>query len=386
MNRRVALAVRVAVFTVVGASSFPVPGTRTRDLVTESYAFAISLATVVLWMLAERPSSRAWQKKALPLATLAMAITTGWASLTAHGGQFSLLTSMATIWAGYSLGLAASCAITGTAAVSVIAVGLAYDVGTWGTLGYPIVMFFSLFLGRVMHESHLRAEAAAKLVQSTERLREEQLKSATLEERNRIAREIHDVLAHSLGALGVQIQAAQALLADQRDVDNRDIDRVVDLLGQARRTAAGGLEETRRALFALRAGVPPLTDALAELSAGHERHYGASVSFEVAGAPRTLSADAGLALTRTAQEALVNTAKHAPRQPVEVRLDFGDDSTVLTVANGRLGVPAGEAMLETANGGYGLAGLRERLLLLGGSLLAGPDDGGRWVVTAQVPQ
>jgi signal transduction histidine kinase len=201
-----------------------------------------------------------------------------------------------------------------------------------------------------------------------------------LDERNRIAREIHDVLAHALGSLGVQIQAAQALLTDQGDIE-----RAVAMLGQARRAATDGLNETRRALHALRADPPPFPDALADLGANHQRHYAARVDFDVTGQPRALSADASLALTRTAQEALVNTAKHAPRQPVHVALDYQDGRTTLTVANPLRAAAAGYPALETVNGGYGLAGMRERLLLINGSLSAGPDHG-NWVVTAQVPQ
>ena len=108
-------------------------------------------------------------------------------------------------------------------------------------------------------------------------------------------------------------------------------------------------------------------------------------SSTVTGAPRSLSADAGLALTRTAQESLVNTAKHAPHQPVQVRLDYDESRTALTVVS-RLSSPDnGHPALETVNGGYGLTGMRERLLLLNGSLQAGPCDGS-WIVTAQVPQ
>ena len=168
----------------------------------------------------------------------------------------------------------------------------------------------------------------------------------------------------------MQIQAAQAVLTDQRDID-----RAVELLGQARRMATDGLNETRRALHALRADTPPLAEALADLSADHQRHYGAQVSFEVTGAPRSLSADAGLALTRTAQEALVNTAKHAPHQPVAgaARLPRGSAPPSPWSTSCRPIAADGHPGLETVNGGYGLAGMRERLLLIDGSLSAGRD-------------
>ena len=241
-------------------------------------------------------------------------------------------------------------------------------------------MILGLLFGRMVRGYRIQAEQSADLMANSERLQQEQRRSAALDERNRIAREIHDVLAHSLGALGVQIQAAQAILTDQRDID-----RAVEILGQARRAATDGLNETRRALHALRSDTPPLADALADLGANHHRQYGAEVSFEATGEPRSLSADAALALTRTAQEALVNAAKHAPHQPIQVQLDHTEVGTTLTVVNQQSAELNGHPGLETVNGGYGLAGLRERLLLIDGTLSAGREDG-NWVVTAQVPQ
>ena len=82
---------------------------------------------------------------------------------------------------------------------------------------------------------------------------------------------------------------------------------------------------------------------------------------------------------------MVNTAKYAPHQPVEIRLDYHEGRTALTVVSRLAGPADGHPALQTVNGGYGLAGMRERLLLIDGSLHAGPA-GGNWVVTAQVPQ
>jgi signal transduction histidine kinase len=205
---------------------------------------------------------------------------------------------------------------------------------------------------------------------------------AALDERARIAREIHDVLAHSLGALGLHIQAAQAVLTRQHDEV-----QAVELLGQARRLAADGLNETRRAVHALRGETRPLPDGLAELSADHQRRHGARVTFEVSGEPRPLPPDAALALTRTTQEALVNAAKHAPHQPVGIRLDYAGAHTSLAVTNhlGEDALGGHGPGLATVNGGYGLAGMRERLLLVKGTLSAG-QNGSDWVVMAKVPR
>src|SRR5215472_17471386 len=104
--------------------------------------------------------------------------------------------------------------------------------------------------------------------------------AARLDERTRIAREIHDVLAHSLGALGIQIQAARAALADHKDIDRAD-----EILAGAQRMAAEGLVDTRRAVHALRAGTLPLDEELARVSDTHTQRYHVPASFDVGGVP-----------------------------------------------------------------------------------------------------
>ena len=366
---------------VVGVSTFTQPFGRTRNMVSEITAFAVAVLTLALWTATERsPATAARLAGLLPFAWGAMAVTCGLASLTTSGGPFDLLAAMATVGAGNAFSLAVAGTITGAGVLAVGSAGLLFGIPTWELLFYPLTLILGLLFGRLERSYRLQAEQSAALLANAGQLRQEQSRSATLDERNRIAREIHDLLAHSLGSLAVQIQAAQAVLTDQQDID-----RAVELLGSARRTATEGLNETRRAVHALHGGTPPLPEVLADLSSDHQRRYGARVSFEVTGAPRALSADAGLALNRTAQESLVNTAKHAPRQPVGVRLDYDEGRTALTVVSRLAGQADCYPALKTVNGGYGLAGMQERLLLIDGSLHAGPDDG-NWVVTAQVPQ
>ncbi len=349
---------------IVAVSTLTQPYGPARNLVDIIVALVVAVATFMLWYAAAR-SARARQRllKVLPYALALMTMTSGAASLTNSGGPFSLLSSLATTIAGSTFSLGVATAITATGALWVLSIGLAYDVSTWGTFGYPLVMVFSLMLGRLLHGYRAHAEQSAALMANLKQLQAEQNRAAALDERNRIAREIHDVLAHSLGSLGVQIQAAQALLTDQGDIE-----RAVAILSQARRAATDGLTETRRALQALRADTPPLPDALANLGANHQRHYAARVNFDLTGQPRALSADANLALTRTAQEALVNTAKHAPHEPVRITLDYRLGPPRLSVVNPFSAAADGCAGLESVNGGYGLAGMRERLLLIDGSL------------------
>jgi signal transduction histidine kinase len=275
-------------------------------------------------------------------------------------------------WIVPALGVAGT-AVTGVTSRPDLWILVAYAAG---------LLSAALILGINIRAHRVGAEHAAERLAQAEALRDEQAQVATLQERTRIAREIHDVLAHSLGALGLQIELIRAVLTDSDDTP-----RAVGLLDQAHRMTTTGLAETRRAVYALRGDTLPLPDGLAELSLAHQRQHGTTVSFEVVGEPRPLGPEAGLAITRTAQEALVNAAKYAPGRPVTMRLDYADDAVHLVVTS-RLhvsGADRREPSLATVDGGYGLSGLRERLLLLRGTLNAGRRDGD-WVVQATVPR
>lgn len=219
----------------------------------------------------------------------------------------------------------------------------------------------------------LDAEArgnAQRLLAQERAARMAEAESAALAERARIAREIHDVLAHSLSAQLVHLEAARLLI--ERGADREQIlERVVAARGMAR----DGLEETRQSLSALRGELTPLEDFLTDLVLASD---GAEVT--VGGERRPLPVEASQAVRRVAQEALTNARKHAPGAKVRVRLEYGSHEVTLHVRDS--GGPPGE--LAGAGGGYGLLGMRERAELLGGSLAAGPDEEG-FVVTLKVP-
>ncbi|MFS8202368.1 sensor histidine kinase [Streptomyces sp. CWNU-52B] len=221
----------------------------------------------------------------------------------------------------------------------------------------------------------LRLDAEAR--GSTERLlvqeraaRAAEAESAALAERARIAREIHDVLAHSLSAQLVHLEAARLLIERGAERD-QVLDRVVAARGMARE----GLAETRQALSALRGELSPLEEFLSELVAETD---GAEVT--VTGERRLLSAEVSQAARRVAQEALTNVRKHAPGAKVRIRMDYGPHEVTLNVRDS--GAPAGE--FTHTGAGYGLLGMRERAELLGGSLEAGPYEEG-FMVTLKVP-
>jgi len=197
----------------------------------------------------------------------------------------------------------------------------------------------------------------------TKRQSTELASARVLAERQRLAREIHDVLAHSLAAQAVHLEGTRMLL-------ERDGDPSVALarVEQAGAMARAGLEETKRAVAALRGDSVSLAEELAGLAAA----FGNRCVVEVSGDPSALSAETRLAVVRTAQEALTNVHKHAPDASVTVTLRCTADRCELDVSDTG-GQPGA---LSDVGSGYGLVGMRERAELLGGELSAGPSETG----------
>jgi signal transduction histidine kinase len=246
--------------------------------------------------------------------------------------------------------------------------------GPTALLTQPALIIVLLLFNLHRREYRLRAEQTALLLEQISRTREAQAHAAALGERARIARELHDVLAHSLGALGVQLELADAELTEKGDVP-----AATAVIRRARRLARDGLAEARTAVSALRTDVPPLSQALGDLVAGHRANHAATATLRIEGGPRGLSSAAEVSLLRTAREALTNAARHAPGAPVTVTLDYRGPSVRLTVEN-----PASPPPGAGPGGGHGLTGARERIALVGGTLEAGVADGA-WRVVAEVP-
>lgn len=288
----------------------------------------------------------------------------------------------------------------GTAAGSaalIVAVAVPFDTSVVAVLGELAGVVLALFAGLSRRQFRRSEQQAALLRDREAAMREEAARVA-------LARDLHDVLAHSLGGLVVQLEAADALLeAGDADAARH---RVVD----ARGLAVEGLAEARRAVAALRRPASPAASgvvgpddfagAVDHLLAAH-RTLGGAVALTSGGVPRALDADHASALQRALQEALSNARKHAPGQPVGVGIDWQDDRVTLRIANplpaagttagahagataGTAGHPSAARSLAATGGGYGLAGMRERFAALRppGAATAGVV-GDRFVVTAE---
>jgi signal transduction histidine kinase len=353
-----------------------------------AYALPVQVAGYCLaglgslgWIAAEARQPPGRLGAGLPLFLGIIAVATGFASAAGGGGTFLVVFGLvATLAAGSEISLGASLAVTAAGVLATEVSALAFGGNLTNMVALPALLVSGLLIGRNRGAYRIQAEQAAALLAQREQLQAEHRRADLLDERTRIAREIHDVLAHSLGALGIQIQAARSVLTDRADIDQAG-----ELLAAAQRMAAEGLAETRRAVHALRTDTLPLNEELARTTDTYGQRYGVAVSFDTGGEPRPLPPDATLALLRIAQEALVNAAKHAAGQHVAVRLDYGDAGVLLTVSNPLAPGSRPSPQVGTVNGGYGLTGMRERLRMLDGTLEAGRRDG-QWIVTARLPR
>jgi signal transduction histidine kinase len=285
--------------------------------------------------------------------------------------------------AGVRVELAGAFLIVALGALALAATVLAYDGGGIGVLAYTLGFIAMALAASTSRQSQMRAEQAELFLAQTQRSHEEQLRSARLEESTRIAREIHDVLAHTLAGLTIQLEATSSLVEQGADRDT-----VLARVQRAHALAREGLEETRQAVGALRGESVSAPAVIEALVAEYRASADAPVELTVDGDPGRLVGPTGQAVLRVAQEALTNVRKHAPGADVSVAVHAGEragDEVVLLIEDRPSGVAAPvPAGLADSGGGYGLQGMRERAALLGGTLDAGAANGG-WRVELRLP-
>jgi signal transduction histidine kinase len=224
--------------------------------------------------------------------------------------------------------------------------------------------------------------------------REQEARRATLAERLRIARELHDIVAHHVSVIVIQAQGAQR-------VADREPDRARRAMADVEGTARTALDEMRRMLGLLRAsddadgGGPGAADGadstgvalgMADINAlaASVTAAGLPVIMRTTGEPGPVPEDVGLSVYRIVQEALTNALKHAGPARAEVHLDYGEDLEITVTDNGR-GAAAALAGPTAPGAGRGTTGMRERAAMLGGTFAAGPRPGGGYRVRAVIP-
>ncbi|MGW5612658.1 sensor histidine kinase [Streptomyces sp. NPDC003877] len=280
---------------------------------------------------------------------------------------------------------AATAALALTALLTYVLEGL--GGGRYDTTG---VLATSLFTVVVIVGTSLRGrrEARAQLVAQTTLTAEERTRRTLLEERSRIARELHDVVAHHMSVISIQAQVAPHLVQDPPD-------ELKENLAGIRQNALEALTELRRVLGVLRseqtgpgdtagpggAHAPQPTldrlDALVE----NTRAAGREVLTEIDGERRPLPPGVELSAYRIVQEALSNALRHAPGARITVRLTYGPDGLEVEIVNGRPTAPPP----PSTGAGHGLLGMRERVAMLGGTMTAHPWHWDGFKVTAFLP-
>jgi signal transduction histidine kinase len=310
-------------------------------------------------------------------------------SAAVYGGRrLAVGLATATVIVLLGIGIPVALGVTSLRTATPVRILLAAD-GAW-LVGLVIRGQFS---ARSAHLEILRerAELAAARQQ-------EEARHATIAERLRIARELHDIVAHHLSVVVIQAQGAQRTIG-------RDPQRAMAAMTQVEQTGRTALEEMRGLLGLLRSGeqaddradadadpgggpgparlAPP---GLADIGALAQqlRAAGLPVTVDTAGEPREIREDVGLTVYRIVQEALTNVLKHAGPASAEVSLTFGDKLEISVTDDGR-GAAAGLAAGAIPGAGRGTAGMRERVAILNGRLTVGPRPGGGFRVHATIP-
>lgn len=295
----------------------------------------------------------------------------------------------ATLLALYTVGVRCSrrvaWSLAAAAAVAQYVTSLIADSGQHSRdLLYLNWALLGVLIGQLVRERRERITAAEARADEAERTKAAEARRQVTEERMRIARELHDVLAHHITVVNAQAGVAQYLLEADPDAAGKALAGIAD-------NTRAALDELRATLGLLRSdsdpevldgqrtpspGAAELTELLASAATGADLHTSTSGErFELAPA-------ADLALYRITQEALTNAAKHAPGTAVDVRLDWGGDAVTLAVANTAPAAPT----VPGDGTGHGLVGMRERAAAAGGTLVAAPTPAGGFRVLLTLPR
>jgi signal transduction histidine kinase len=364
----------VAIVVVVALTSKPSVGLSGRHL-----ALSLCLALFVLEMLTWpilRPGHHAGNVVSRVSELTIMGASAVALVALQPNGVSELPGSAVVFIAGVALAPTFALPVGGLVSVGVaVALGVAGKGGVASILASVLLCAVLGLTGGLLRRYRLSQERTELLLADLEEAREDQARAAAAEERASIARDLHDVLAHSLSGLSIQLEMVRKMLANTDAPD--DVRGAVD---GAAELAKQGLAGAREAVGVLRRDEQLGVDELPDLFQHFSRTVNLNVTYSITGMSRPLGSELGLALYRVAGEALTNVARHAQGAITRVELAFESASVRLEVTNsgGTPSVHAGEGS------GWGLAGVRERIERLGGELTAGPSGSG-WSVVVSAP-
>jgi signal transduction histidine kinase len=360
---------------IVGGSANVLGSSERQGSVVANLALVSVMALSLLWRR-ERPF--------VPVVCVTIALPVSAALLTAPPYLFASIATLvaAAYSAGAHLEQPRSAQALALLVLSVLAVVLIHDPTDWF---WPIAVFgFAPWLaGRTIRNHTMLARELAEKAERAEHAREEEERRAIAGERSRIARELHDVLAHNLSVMVVQAGAA-------RRVAERRPETAVEVADLIERTGREALAELRHLFGPVRHGDgedlqgPVGIDRVEELAA-RARAAGLPVHVHVEGERVKLPTGVDLTAYRVVQEALTNTLKHAGRAQASVTVSYEPNEIVISVEDDGVGPNGADDGLADVGGGHGLVGMRERVALYGGLLQAGRRPGGGFAVRARLP-
>jgi signal transduction histidine kinase len=268
----------------------------------------------------------------------------------------------------------------GLGAAALIAANVAEQFSLGDLLFVALIVGGAWLAGRAMRYRREREHALERLTVDLEREREEKARAAVAEERVRIARELHDVVAHAISVIILQARGGRRSLATHPGETREALDTI-------EATGSEALAEMRRLLGMLCrddeeiALAPQPSLRYLDTLAAQVREAGLPVDLSIEGDPIELPPGVDLSAYRIVQEALTNALKHAGPATARVAVRYRENDLELEIADTGLGTGASDG----DGGGHGLAGMRERVSLYGGKIEAGPRDGGGFAVRARLP-
>ena len=340
------------------------------------------LNLVIIWTIA---LSFVWRRTQplIPLACVFVGMSAMAVWLTEPPNMFVAVLILVTLGyaAGRHLSGRTSTIALGIGVVVMVVLAVAYDPND---IFFPVTFFWIIpwLAGRTFRNQTRLARELAEKAERAQHAREEDARRAIAVERNRIARELHDVLAHNLSVMVVQAAGARQVL-------EKSPERAVEAAALIERTGREALAEIRHLFGPVRRGqAEPLSGAqtIARVDdlARRARDAGLRVELRVSGDPVELPAGIDLAAYRIVQEALTNTLKHAPGARTCVTVAYEPNELVLSVEDDADG-PRDDHELGDAGGGHGLVGMRERAAVYGGVVQAGRGRDGGFAVRARLP-
>lgn len=396
--RRTPFGILLNIVGILVVAAYLTPQLINGTMVLTSWTLPLALASMLAWLgTIVLPPRLDKVAAVLYLVMVVAGATTAWSTnglliVPVIAGIMQVSAGCNAPWLVYVYSLVAAGLVTVVPLVVAISGGSGVTIEGILSLEFAVVV---ALLGSVnRRQARARQTAAAELVEQAAAMREEQAKASALAARQTLARDMHDVLAHSLGGLVIQLDAVEAQLEAGKT------DAALTRLHHARSMAASGLAEARRAVEALRSHTDAhatvesadLAAQLIDLVDAHERLDG-RIDFEQLGTPVDVAEPVATALRRALQESLSNARKHAPGEPVRVRISWHPQRVALEVSNAVPALVSAEASPESAasgrlqlaasGSGRGLGGMRERFAELPGGAVRTGIDRGRFEVRAE---